>query len=272
MTFVDQQLSYKIERTEAALNIAFVESRARLFPVSAAAWIESGGAFAMFDGVQSPLTQTFGLGMTQPVAAEAMELFERFFERHGAPALHEISPLAHESTAGLLSDRGYRPLEYTNVMFLPLATTKMETDLAPSGIHTRALATSEECDRWAETSATAWSTEMPEYRGFLLELGTIAAHTNNTIIRFIAEMDGVPAGTALLGIHEEVAFFGGASTLPEFRRRGVQHALLEARIAFSREKKCSIAAMGARPGSQSQKNAERRLFRVAYTRTKFGKI
>ena len=63
MIYSDLQLSQMLERTEARASSDFVETRARLEPGSGAAWIEVGGAYAMFDGAESPLTQTFGLGM-----------------------------------------------------------------------------------------------------------------------------------------------------------------------------------------------------------------
>ena len=59
----DLALSRRLEGAEARSNAAFVEARAEVFPDSGAEWIEVAGASAMFDGVASPLTQTFGLGM-----------------------------------------------------------------------------------------------------------------------------------------------------------------------------------------------------------------
>lgn len=59
MIYSNKDLSQKLERTEARSNADFVETRARMFPGSNAEWIEVGGAFAMFDSPESPLTQSF---------------------------------------------------------------------------------------------------------------------------------------------------------------------------------------------------------------------
>jgi len=67
--FADLALARRLERAEAASNARFVEARARLFPASGACWIEVAGAYPMFDGVASPVTQTFGLGMFQAPTA-----------------------------------------------------------------------------------------------------------------------------------------------------------------------------------------------------------
>jgi GNAT superfamily N-acetyltransferase len=53
------------------------------------------------------------------------------------------------------------------------------------------------------------------------------------------------------------------------RRRGLQAALLEARMRYAFERGCPLAMMVTEAGSQSQRNAERKGFRIAYTRTKW---
>jgi GNAT superfamily N-acetyltransferase len=73
----------------------------------------------------------------------------------------------------------------------------------------------------------------------------------------------------VLCLHEGVALFGGSATVPEFRRRGLQAALLEKRMEYALEQGCDLAMMVAEAGSNSQRNAERKGFRVAYTRLKW---
>jgi GNAT superfamily N-acetyltransferase len=72
-----------------------------------------------------------------------------------------------------------------------------------------------------------------------------------------------------LSLHEGVALFAGAAAVPEMRRRGLQGVLLEARMRYAFEQGCDLAMMVAEAGSESQRNAERQGFRVAYTRMKW---
>src|SRR5262245_30643333 len=109
--FADLSLSRRLERAEGAANADFVEARAEFFPGSGAQWIEVAGAYAMFDGVGSPLTQTFGLGLFDPVTHAEIETLEQFFQRRGAHVHHEVSPMADVSLVGLLNERGYHPIE-----------------------------------------------------------------------------------------------------------------------------------------------------------------
>ncbi len=58
----------------------------------------------------------------------------------------------------------------------------------------------------------------------------------------------------------------GAGTLAEYRGRGLQTALLRARMAAAVEAGCEFAAVVTQGGTTSQRNAERLGFRVAYSK------
>lgn len=263
--FADLELSRRLERTEAQSNIDFVEARARAFPQSGAAHLEVAGAHAMFDGVESPLTQTFGLGMELPVTDTGLDRLEKFFTDLAAPVYHEVSPLADPSTFELLNRRRYQPFEFTSVMFWPIAPGS-ERESVPGAVVARRV-TPDEAELWARTSSRGWS-ETPELSAFMLDFARVAARKASGY-SFLAELDGAAIGTGGLTIHKGVALLAGASTVPEGRRRGAQKALLEARLRFAVEQGCDVAMMCALPGSTSQRNAERQGFRIAYTRVKF---
>ena len=58
----------------------------------------------------------------------------------------------------------------------------------------------------------------------------------------------------------------GAGTLPEFRRRGIQTALLGVRMHYAAQAGCEIAVIVTQGGTTSQRNAERLGFRLAYSK------
>src|SRR5262245_15673780 len=105
--FADLALARRLERAEATSSVRSVEARARVTPERGSTWIEIAGACAMYDGAQSPVTQTFGLGLFQAPAAADFAALEAFFEERGAPVFHEVSPLADAQTFELLKRRGY---------------------------------------------------------------------------------------------------------------------------------------------------------------------
>jgi hypothetical protein len=53
------------------------------------------------------------------------------------------------------------------------------------------------------------------------------------------------------------------------RRKGLQGALLQERMRYAVQHGSDLAMMVAEAGSNSQRNAERKGFRVAYTRLKW---
>ncbi len=267
MIFSDKNLSQKLERTEARANSAFVEARAKINPEIGAEWIEVAGTYAMFDGIESPLTQTFGLGVFAEITDAELNQLEAFFKQHDAPVLHEVSPMADASLIELLNERGYQPLELTSVMFQEIeSANSLNLPLNPN-INTRIIDKGEE-KLWAQTSANGWATEMEGMEDFMFQLGQVSANCDGGF-PFVAELDGKPISAGMLFIYDDIAILAGASTVPEGRKQGAQSALLDARLKFAADKGCKIAMMGAFPGSQSQRNAEKNGFRIAYTRTKW---
>ncbi len=268
--FVDRDLSIRLEHAEGRGSAAFVDARRELEPGSIAEWTSVDGAYAMFDGPDSPLTQTFGLGLGSRVVSDSLDRLELFFRERSSPTCHEVSPLAGESVFEELQDRGYRAIELTSVMFRELQPGTPPS--SPSGASTSRLRTRridhDEADIWAATAAAGWRLEAPELVGFLEGIGRVNARRADASC-FLAECDGQPAAAGLLCVNDGVALLAGASTRPEMRRRGAQNALLDARLDFARAAECDVAMMCARPGSASQRNAERQGFRIAYTRIKW---
>jgi hypothetical protein len=239
-----------------------VEARARAAPESGATWIEVAGAYAMYDGPRSPVTQTFGLGLFQTPQSADLDRIEAFFHDRDAAVFHEVSPMADKALLAMLGERGYRPVELTTILFQTLPAAAR-----PDG--SIAVRIPEEGDRevWARTFATGWG-ESAETSDLLSVMRVAGAREG--AIDFLAEIDGQPVAAGGLCIHEGVAVFAGASTIHEFRGRGAQKALLAARLRHAEEMGCDLAMMGAEPGSVSQRNAERQGFRIAYTRIKWG--
>ena len=79
----------------------------------------------------------------------------------------------------------------------------------------------------------------------------IAAGMNGSVTD--AEVDGV-------------ALFFSDSTVPAARAKGVQSAVIQARLAMAAEQGCDLAMASTAPGSISQRNYERLGFQVVYTR------
>jgi hypothetical protein len=264
MILADLALSTRLERAEGHACAKFAEARRRLFPESGAEWIECAGAYAVFDGIDSPVTQTFGLGIFEPLSAATLDIIERFFLDRGAQVDHEVSPLVGVPALDLLCARHYRPIEISNVMYQPVEEPAGDPE---TNIRVR-VAGPEDAQLRAAVSAQGWTYEHPELLEFVLQAAAIASAREQSPC-FLAEIDGRAGAAGDLCIHAGVALFSGAATIPEMRRLGLQGALLKERLRYAFQHGCDLAMMVAEAGSNSQRNAERNGFRVAYTRTKW---
>ena len=263
MVLTDLALARRLDRAEAMAGARYVEARALAQPEAGAEWIDVGGTYAMFDGVGSPATQTFGLGLFETPANEHFERIETFFSSRGATSAHDVSPLAGVRVYRMLCDRGYRPIENAQVMFMPL---QARLPAPESAVRVRII-NEHERGIWAQTGAAGWAQEVPDLKDSLADL--LLTTANRDAPSFLAELDGQPIATAAYFEHEGVALLAGASTIPAWRNRGAQRALLHARLDYALESGCDLAMIVAEPGSASQRNAERQGFRIGYTRTKW---
>ncbi len=263
--FADKKLAERIERVDGLSNAAFVDARAKLFPDSNAEWREIGGAFAMFDTVESPLTQVFGLGLFQETDADTIKEIEGFFRNHNAPVLIEVCSLADISVSNLLHERGYQPVEQSNVLVKPIDEEFPLTFL--SEVQARLVRT-EEKDVWINTIAKGWSEGNEEITQMFSDISQVSFETKGTHC-FAAILNNEIIGGGVAIICEGIAALAGVSTVTEHRRKGAQNALFNFRINFAREHNCDMATVVTLPGSDSQRNAERNGFRVAYTRMKW---
>ncbi len=264
---VDLELARRLEDTEGLASSRFVEARQRVDPARGAGWFGVAGVRAMFDGADSPLNQTFGLGLQSvPTAGEWREL-EQFFEERNSPVFHEVSPLAPMEFLASLPDRGYRPFEWTSVLYRSLEDLKQGSDpLSGPSIEVRR-AGPEESDVWAALCAAGWNAD-PATDSFLRNFGAVSASTVGQVA-MTAFLNGQPVATGSLFLGDGICILAGASTIPSARGQGVQSALLAARLKHAADAGCQLAMMCAQPGTPSQRNAQRNGFHIAYTRTKW---
>jgi len=123
----------------------------------------------------------------------------------------------------------------------------------------------EDAELWARTIAVGFGDQQvqtPE------NLAVFAQHPIPTRNEMCPGVGGWPScWRGALSIHDGVAAIYGASTVPSFRRLGVQSAVIRALMNYAVEAECDLAYTLTRPGSVSQRNLERQGFRVAYTRS-----
>jgi GNAT superfamily N-acetyltransferase len=262
--FIDLDFARRVEMAEANAAKGCGAALTRLHPDFPVALENIGGGIALFAGPDSPVTQAIGVGLHGEVSDADLDDLTDFFLSRGAPAAAEVCPLVDMKLYERFAARGYRLLEVSDVLYLELEHGVAFGEL-PRGVTVRAIEP-HELKLWTATVAQGFAEHYP-VTPELLDVMEGFAHRPDAE-SFLAYVDGEVAGGGVASAFEKVGGLFGASTLPAYRRRGVQRALLEARIEWARARGCDLAVSMAQPGSASHRNIERFGFRIAYTRTK----
>jgi GNAT superfamily N-acetyltransferase len=267
--FCDTALAERIERAEAGLIAGASEAARCRRPEAGGFVIPVAGGVAAFAEEGSPCNKVAGLGFGGAPGAAALDEIERAFAARGAPVQAELANLAHPAVGALLTGRGYRLVSFENV--LGLAITGAPERVTSPGIEVRRSG-DEEFESWIDVVvdgfAHADDQGVPSHEDFPREViaGAERDFAAAGVVRYAAWRDGVMAGGGSFRPSDGIAQFTGAATAPAHRRRGVQTALLSARLADAAAAGCDIAVVTTQPGSKSQQNVQRRGFDVLYTR------
>lgn len=271
MPLLDLKLARRIEESTAAAAADLARMLGRIRPGTAAAAEPIAGGFAIYAGIGSPLTAAGGIGFDGEVAETDLDHLEAFFRARGVTTRIQVCPLAHRSLFELLGRRGYRLGGFEQVLARDLARGEADEPAAPDPATRRATpritarpVTPSESDLWVRTAARGFfepGPVPPSVLGLFEVMGVLPDLT-----RFLAFVDGEPAGAAAVGGRDRLASLLAAGTLRSFRGRGVHRELLRARLAHARAAGCDLAVLTADPGSVSERNASRLGLRTAYTR------
>jgi hypothetical protein len=256
------ELARRLEEAEAFGAGEFALALARRHPGADVEVVEVAGGRVVFAGAGSPLSETKGIGLNGPVSEEDLDRMEAVFLGRGEPSRVVVCPLADPSLVAGLGRRGYRLSSFENILSMALSQEDPLRPLPP-GIEVRPVRDGE-ADLYARVVAPNFAGP-GESADEVKEMMAVMLGMNHASC-FVALIDGEPVGGGSVWIHRGLALLAGAATLPAFRNRGVHAALHHARLAYAVRSGCDLAAQGAPPGSTSQRNAERRGLRVAYTR------
>ncbi|HEV3421324.1 MAG TPA: GNAT family N-acetyltransferase [Candidatus Acidoferrum sp.] len=258
------ELAREIEIAEAEAAIGCAGRLMAAQGDGAGAIASVAGGYAVYCGANSPVTQAVGLGLNGAVSKEEFDRLEEFYFSRQEPVRVETCPMADGSLIGHYRERGYHVSEFSNVMVRPVE--KAAAGALPAGIEIRKMADGE-VDLWTLTVAQGFAEHFPVTQELLGVMRLFASGKNTEC--YFAWVDGKIAGGATLALRGRIAGLFGASTLPQFRNRGVQTALLHARMQRAAEQGCELAMSLAVPGSASQRNITRQGFQTSYTRVKF---
>jgi ribosomal protein S18 acetylase RimI-like enzyme len=266
MQFVDQALARRLESAEEMPQVEYARYYARKRPEMGAAVDAICGGHMIFAGLNSPIGRAVGLGFNGSVTAADLDRLEEFYRSHGAPAQLDLCPLSDPSLLELVKERDYGIVELNNVRYLHIADGASRSKFsAPAGVEIRR-GTKEEVSQLSSIVARSFfeKGDVPEGFGDLIT----PMYEFPGSLPYLALIDDEPVAAAaglVIAEHRILALFG-AGTLPEFRGRGIQTALLRTRIEAAAAAGCEYAVIVTLGGTTSERNSARLGFQCAYSK------
>ncbi|WP_371856428.1 GNAT family N-acetyltransferase [Nocardia anaemiae] len=269
--FAGQDLAARVEHAERTLIEEGARAAARRDPRQRVLVRPIGGGLAVWAGPGSPLDKVVGVGMNGAAFDDAeLDAVEQAFAEREAPVQIEVSTLADPAVVERLTRRGYVLFGFENVLGLRLESGR-RAQLA-DGIEIRDVG-HDEFETWVNVVVDGFAT--PDTQGVAsheefpreaIETAERDLTATSGFVGSLAVIDGKPAGGASLRLSDGIAQLCGAATLPEFRRRGVQGAMLSMRLAAAAAAGCDLAVVTTLPGSKSQQNVQKLGFQLLYPR------
>jgi GNAT superfamily N-acetyltransferase len=219
----------------------------------------------VFAGLGSPIGRATGVGLDldRPISAGDLDTIEAFYRKHKAPSQVDLTPLHGPEVFEMFKERGYSIAELNNVLFLKLEGGEKFPDPPEQCTIRRSFPEEAEATGAIVESAFFPDGAPEQYRGLITPL-----YLMENALAFVATVDGKPVacGTGLVIPEQKIFALCGAGTLARYRGRGLQTALLRARMAAAIEAGCEYAAVVTQGATVSQRNAERLGFCVAYSK------
>lgn len=243
------------------------EARQAEMTVRAAAEGEPiGGGWMAFAGVGSWANQACGLGLAGEVSPAELDRLVEFYVDRGVEPRIELCSHADTTLVEGLAARGFVLREFENVYATRLKDDAAERPFTwPIGIDVVPVNAEvpEELDEHIRTCLSGF-VEQPS--AAMLETARRSAQ-DPYACAFNAVCDGKVVGGGAMQVGHGVAALAGTTVRPEYRRRGIQLALMWERMRVARnEHECELAVVHSAPGISTERNASRLGFWLAYTK------
>jgi len=255
----------------ALVDIARMEERRQadgLFEVADEAKRLGGGTLAR--GVPGTwFNYGVGLGLSGPVSAEDLREFVEFYEGKGIEPRIEVCPFADEAFVADLASMGFvvRLFEMVFARALDAAEPVRPVHTPPAGLEIRAVDREDhaQVDEYVRVTTSGFMPGVWPIPQEFLDPG-IACVKHRRTIAAGAWIDGRLVGGGVIFMNSEAASLAGLSVREEYRRQGVQQALIAWRLNEAARRGCRIATIGSKPGQATERNVRRMGFSLAYTK------
>lgn len=180
-----------------------------------------------------------------------------------APIRIDVSPFAQN--AAFLQRLAERRFRHTGFQVALCGAPDQIRSAQPAAVEIRIAETEEDIEWLAWLNPRVFELSGPTWERWMGDETRTTAH-HPQWRSYIAYIDGERAAGAQLRIDGGVGSLWNAGTLPQFRGRGAQSALIARRAADALAAGCDLLVTQTEVGTVSQCNMERAGLRIAYTK------
>ena len=268
MGIIEPVVVARAEERRQALGVAEISAESE----------EIGGGIMSFTAIGSWSNQACDVGMRGPVEAAEIDRLVDYYATRGVEPKIEVCPFADPTLVRGLGERGFTLRDFETVLYRSLdANDPGPPRAAPPGVRIVPIDPGDTAmvRRFAEVTSLIFcppGEPVPEHMVDLTE--RCVRHPRTTAFAVVADGDVVGGGAMELAEEHEgvriASLFAGA-VREDFRRRGVQAALIAERMVWGAAMGANVACIHTRPGIPTERNAMRLGFIPCYTKVSLAK-
>src|SRR3954453_8166657 len=219
---------------------------------------EIAGGCVGYSGREGPLTRAIGIGTAGKIGPEDILEVEAFFKSRQSPVRITMSERTHPDLQTMLTSRNYKSSSFMENWWLPATSVVLREDLSEVEVTP---VRGSEIEEWVRAVATGF-----EETNSIVDAHTLTQAQLDTFYclgfadgaqAFMARINGEVAGGGVLHVRGRTAYLRSTSCRLKFRRRGVQAALMRARLQMAMEKGCTLVFSSTETRGVSARNLGR---------------
>lgn len=232
--------------------------------------VDIAGGTMSYAGPGVWANQACGIGLRGPISDADLDRIVEFYDARDEPGEIELAAHADASCFRGLATRGFYCKEIESVFAIDGQRHVVETPtldrLADLGLEmSRITARGDAAQDFVEVGTRGFhTTGKPVNPAERKLLHRVIAHPRTAawLVRFEGEICGVTA----MECAGEVACLFATTVTPKFRCRGIQRALIEARLRHGLDEGCRYVCMHSAAGIATERNARRTSMELCYSK------
>lgn len=255
---IDRPLVRRLETSAATTTVELAGAMRSIDAGSPAATLPMGDGALIALGPGRYVNRGVGVTLGE-LSAGDLDSIEHFFGDRQLPPAVELTSWAPAPTIAELTRRDYRPNWFRAMFAIEPGRSSAASahDVHVEAVDDTNLAT------WLDVYGAAF--DVVDAGRLISDEMALASHAAAGVHVVMATIDGQPAGCGLVHVADGVGWIGGAATMPQFRRRGVQATLIAHRLRLATDLGCDVAAATAVPSGESARNLVRHGFQLVQT-------